>query len=258
MDRDAYLRRIGYRGELTPHAETLRQLQVAHLRSVPFENLSIHLGESVVLDDNALFDKVVMRRRGGFCYELNGLFSWLLRDLGFDVTMIAAEVMNARGEYGLPFDHMALLVKLEEPWLVDVGFGDSFLEPLRLQVGVARPQGDRTYRIDEEDSRLFVKQREGHSDPRVLYRFDLEPHTLGDYADMCRYHQTSPDSPFTQRIVCSLATADGRVTISGARLIETKAGRKDERALLDEQECAALLEERFGIPHLSPLPFALR
>jgi N-hydroxyarylamine O-acetyltransferase len=114
MNTTSYLERIGYYGPLSPTAETLRRLHVAHLMSVPFENLSIHLGEPIVLEDAALFDKVVAHRRGGFCYELNGLFAWLLRALGFRVTMLAAEVRNARGEWGAPFDHMALLVTIEE------------------------------------------------------------------------------------------------------------------------------------------------
>src|SRR5688500_12747402 len=132
MDIDAYLERINYRGPLEPTAETLRGLQVAHLLAVPFENLSIHAGEPIVLDDEALFDKVVARRRGGFCYELNGLFAALLRALGFEVEMLAAAVARSTGEFGRDFDHMTLLVNLKQRWIADVGFGDSFIEPLLL------------------------------------------------------------------------------------------------------------------------------
>src|SRR5918995_2554428 len=113
MDVDAYLERIDYRGPLAPTAETLRRLHVAHLLAVPFENLSIHAGEPVVLDDEALFEKIVARRRGGFCYELNGLFAWLLRALGFRVTMLSARVVN-RGVVGPEYDHLTLQVDLAE------------------------------------------------------------------------------------------------------------------------------------------------
>jgi N-hydroxyarylamine O-acetyltransferase len=116
MDTNAYLERIGYRGPLAPTAETLRRLHLAHLLSVPFENLSIHAGEPIVLDDEALFDKIVVRGRGGFCYELNGLFAALLRSLGFKVEMLSAAVMGRAGEFGPEFDHMALLVTLAERW----------------------------------------------------------------------------------------------------------------------------------------------
>ncbi len=130
MDAAAYLQRINYDGPLAPSAETLRQLHLAHLLSVPFENLSIHRHEPIVLNDDALFEKIVRRRRGGFCYELNGVFAALLRSLGFNVTMLSAEVANNEGEFGEPFDHMTLMVTLDERWLADVGFGDSFREPL--------------------------------------------------------------------------------------------------------------------------------
>src|SRR3989440_10034587 len=135
MDIQAYLQRIDYTGPLVPSAKTLRLLQVAHLRTVPFENLSIHSGEPIVLDDDALFEKIVSRRRGGFCYELNGLFAALLRALGFDVVLLSAGVAHAGGGFGPEFDHLLLVVDLQEHWLADVGFGDSFLEPVRLVTG---------------------------------------------------------------------------------------------------------------------------
>ena len=106
----AYLHRLGVRGPVPPTAKTLHQLHEAHLLAVPFENLSIHWQEPIVLSDDALFEKIVVRRRGGFCYELNGLFAALLRSLGFNVTMLSAEVADDRGEFGPPFDHLALAV----------------------------------------------------------------------------------------------------------------------------------------------------
>jgi N-hydroxyarylamine O-acetyltransferase len=248
MDVAAYLDRIHYRGPLEPTAETLRQLQVAHLLSVPFENLSIHSGEPIQLDDEALFEKVVVRRRGGFCYELNGLFAALLRALGFHVTMLSADVMNAAGEFGPEFDHMALLVTLAERWLVDVGFGDSFREPLLLDERGEQVQGRRAYRIDDTgDGRLVLMQREEGGEWKAQYRFRLEPHVYADYAEMCRYHQTSPKSHFTQRRICSLATPEGRVTLSQMRLITTRAGERQERELADDREYAEALREHFAI-----------
>ena len=247
MNANAYLERINYRGPLTPTAETLRQLHVAQLTSVPFENLSIHIGDAIVLEDEALFEKIVMRRRGGFCYELNGLFAWLLRSLGFRVTMLAAEVMNARGEWGRPFDHMALLVTLEDSWLVDVGFGDSFLEPLRFAPQEEQVQGRYAYRLDSEGTRFVVTRRDGDQPARPQYRFDLTPYEYADYADMCRYHQTSPDSHFTRSRICSLATREGRVTISGMRLIVTTDDWRQEWDLASEKDYLDALRERFGI-----------
>src|SRR5215475_5423928 len=137
----AYLDRINYHGPLAPTAETLRDLQVAHLLTVPFENLSIHARQPIVLDDNALFEKIVKTRRCGFCYEANGLFAALLRSLGFDVAMLSARVANAEGEFGPDFDHMALMVSIDERWLVDVGFGDSFHTPLLIDKRDEQRQG---------------------------------------------------------------------------------------------------------------------
>jgi len=248
VNSQAYLARIGYCGSLTPTAETLRQLQVAHLLSVPFENLSIHAQQPVVLEDDALFAKIVERRRGGFCYEVNGLFAALLRALGFNVAMISAGVARGDGTFGPPFDHMALLVTLDERWLVDVGFGDSFLEPLRLDLREAQVQGERAYRIDTEGDVFTLMQLDAAKDgwqPR--YRFTDQIYSYPDYAGMCQYHQRSPQSTFPQRRICSLATPDGRVTLSGMQLIITRHGVREERLVADETEYAALLGQYFGI-----------
>ena len=249
MDVDAYLERIGYRGPLAPTAETLRRLHVAHLLTVPFENLSIHANEPIVLDDESLCDKVVARGRGGFCYELNGLFAALLRNLGFRVEMLSAAVARREGGFGPEFDHMALLVTLEERWLADVGFGDSFVEPLLVDERAEQTQGARAFRIEEDGGgRLVLLRRDAGGAWEPQYRFGLEPHAYEDYAEMCRFHQTSPESHFTRARVCSRLTPEGRVTLSGSRLITTRGGERSERELVDEAECDAALLEHFRIP----------
>jgi N-hydroxyarylamine O-acetyltransferase len=248
MDTRAYLERINYTGPLASSAETLRLLQVAHLRTVPFENLSIHSGEPIVLDDEALFEKIVSRRRGGFCYELNGLFAALLRALGFDVKMLSAQVASAEGIFGPDFAHMALLVTLAERWLVDVGFGDSFLEPLKLDEESEQVQGNRAYRLDREGECLALMQRSNEDEWRRQYRFTLQPHKYSDYAEMCRYHQTSPKSHFTRARICSRATPEGRISLSDLRFITTTAdGERQERVLTDQEEYATILRDRFGV-----------
>jgi len=248
VDIAAYLERINDDGPLAPTAATLRRLHVAHLLAVPFENLSIHSGEPIVLEDGALFEKVVGQRRGGFCYELNGLFAALLSALGFNVAMLSAGVANGAGEIGPEFDHMTLLVTLSERWLVDVGFGDSFREPLLLDERAEQGQGGRAYRIDEAgDGRLILMQRLEGGAWKSQYRFNLEPHVYADYAGMCRHHQTSPESHFTRQRICSLPTGEGRVTLRGMRLITTRGGDRQERELVDEAERAEVLREHFGI-----------
>ena len=246
LNIDAYLKRINYAGPKIPSAESLRALQVAHLQTVPFENLSIHAGEPIVLEDEALFTKIVEQRLGGFCYEANGLFAALLRGLGFDVTLLSAEVANADGSYSRPFDHMTLMVRLEERWLVDVGFGDSFLEPLPLDHREEQVQGDRVYRLVDDGGFLVLMHRESNG-WTPDYRFTLQPYAYEDFAEMCCYHQTSPQSHFTQKRICSRATQSGRITLSERRLIETKKGAREERLLTTPEEYEATLREVFGI-----------
>jgi N-hydroxyarylamine O-acetyltransferase len=244
----AYLKRINYQGPVAPTAETLRGLHVAHLLAVPFENLSIHANQLIVLEDEALFTKIVERRRGGFCYEANGLFAALLRELGYDVRMLSAGVADAEGGYGPDFDHMALMVTLEQRWLVDVGFGDSFREPLLLDERGEQVQGNRAYRIVPDGSHLIMMQRVDGVEWNARYRFTLQPRVYADYAGMCRYHQTSPQSHFTKARVCTRATEEGRITLSEMRFITTsEKGGRQERTLTSQEEYAAILRERFGI-----------
>ncbi|HEY0384838.1 MAG TPA: arylamine N-acetyltransferase [Pyrinomonadaceae bacterium] len=248
MNIEAYLARINYQGSLAPVAETLRALQVAHLLAVPFENLSIHSGQPIVLEDEALFTKIVTERRGGFCYEVNGLFAALLRTLGFDVQMLSAGVANAEGGFGPDFDHMTLLVTLERRWLSDVGFGDSFREPLLLDERSVQVQGRRAYKLLPEDAHLILFQRHEGDAWKPQYRFTLESHTFSDFAEMCRYHQTSAESHFTRARVCTRATEEGRVTLSEMRLITTsEEGERQERTLKSSAEYAEILSEQFGI-----------
>jgi N-hydroxyarylamine O-acetyltransferase len=250
MNVQAYLSRLNYDGPLEPNADTLCRLQVAHLLAVPFENLSIHADEPIVLDDEALFRKIVEGRRGGFCYELNGLFSALLRSSGFKVSMLSAQVANTEGAFGPEFDHMALLVTLEDPWLVDVGFGDSFVEPLRLSTRDPQTQRDRSYRIDA-DSEGWVMWQQKLADEKVewepQYRFTLKSYQYSDYAARCEYHQKSPLSHFTRSRICSRLTARGRITLTGTSFITTEGAERNERAVSSQAEYADLLSEHFGI-----------
>ena len=257
MNIDAYLERINYKGSREVNAETLRALQVAHLMSVPFENLSIHAGEPIVLNENALFTKIVEQRRGGFCYECNGLFAGLLRALGFDVAMLAAGVAHAGGGFGPIFDHMTLMVTLDERWLADVGFGDSFLEPLLLDKRSDQVQGTRSFRLVDEDDHVVLHLRNDKEDWQPQYRFKLQPYTFPDYEEMCHFHQTSAESHFTKNLICSRVTAAGRITLSGMKFITTSGpqGVRDEQTLSSREEYDRVLREQFGVVMRNPLRF---
>jgi N-hydroxyarylamine O-acetyltransferase len=247
LDIQAYLERIAYTGPLDVSFNTLSALHLAHLYTVPFENLDIHLRRPLSLDGAALFHKIVTRRRGGFCYELNGLFCALLRELGFRVTMLSAEVARQSGGFSPAYDHLALRVDLHEPWLVDVGFGNGFRLPLRLEDADGQPQGGSTYRVVPDGDYRVLLRRDAGGEWTPQYRFTLQPHILADFAERCRFHQTSPESHFTQGRICTLATSEGRVTLSGIRLIVTAPAGRTESDLTGEAAYAATLRERFGV-----------
>jgi N-hydroxyarylamine O-acetyltransferase len=248
VDIARYLERINYHGSLEPTLPTLKALHEAHMLAVPFENLDISLGRAILLDEASLWNKIVEHHRGGFCYELNGLFALLLRTLGFQVDMLSAAVANSTGEFGPEFDHLALLVHLELDWIADVGFGDSFRQPLLLQATLTQLQGGSSYRLEREGTSWIFQEWDDVWKP--AYRFSLQPYALRDFAAMCHYHQSSPQSHFTQQRVCSLPTPSGRITLSDQRLITTHDGERAERVLTD-QEYRTILTEQFGIV-LSP------
>ena len=133
MKVNAYLQRIGYKGDLEPSPSTLRQLHRAHLLSIPYENLDIHLGRELSLDLNTIYQKIVLGRRGGWCFEMNALFAWALYELGFEVHLLSAAVNRHRAGDKAEGNHLTLIVLSDEPYLADVGFGDGPLEPLPLK-----------------------------------------------------------------------------------------------------------------------------
>jgi N-hydroxyarylamine O-acetyltransferase len=255
-DPAAYLARLAYTGRLVPDAQTLTDLQLAHLTAVPFENLDIHWRRPIQLGLPELYAKIVTQRRGGFCYELNGLFAWLLASLGFNVSLLSARVYGDNGP-GPEFDHLTLLVQLEEPWLADVGFGDSFLQPLRFRLDEEQAQANGRYRLlaDGADMTLWRRQPDQEwtlqewtlQEWTPQYRFSTRPRQLSDFAAMCHYHQTSPNSSFTRRRVCSRVTPDGRITLTDSQLIVTHSGSRQETAVAGAAEFAALLRQQFGI-----------
>lgn len=249
-DVNAYLERIGYQSSTAPTPDTLRAIHRAHLLTVPFENLDIARGRTIVLDEDALVRKIVERRRGGFCYELNGAFAALLRSLGFQVTLLSARVARDAGGEGPEFDHLCLRVDLDEPWLADVGFGESFLEPLRLQTDIEQVDPAGIFRIEQRGDRLQLEKKEPDGSWKRQYSFTQQPRRLEEFADMCRYHQTSSESSFTRKSICTRATEDGRITLADTKLIITNRGQRTETVLVSDEERSKALKEYFGVVDL--------
>ncbi len=245
QDVEAYLARIGAGRPPVLDAAALRALHVAHLMTVPFENLSIHLDEPISLEPDDLIAKIVGRRRGGFCYELNGAFALLLESLGATVSRVAARVHGASG-LGPPFDHLALIVELADgtgPWLADVGFGSHSNYPLLF---------DSRDRQDDPAAEFLLSDTDS-GDVEVLrgdapqYLVERRVRSLPDFLPTCWYQATSPDSHFTQGSICSLLSLDGRVSIAGRMLIRTGAGGREEQQLSGDDAVLAAYRDYFGI-----------
>jgi N-hydroxyarylamine O-acetyltransferase len=240
----AYLDRIGAQRPGILDVTTLRALHRAHLMTVPFENLSIHLNEPISLEEADLVSKIIARRRGGFCYELNGAFALLLEALGADVVRVAARVYGDGG-VGPPFDHLALVVGLPDGavWLADVGFGSHSTYPLRFALG---PQQD-------DPAGRFALADAGADDVDVLkdgqpqYRMERRERSLEDFVPTCWWQQTSPASHFTHSSICSRLTEDGRISVSGRKLIRTTGRSRTEEHLPTDDAVLAAYREHFGI-----------
>jgi len=242
---DAYFARLAVPRPHTADAVNLHVLHRAHQMTVPFENLSIHLGEPIVLAEHDLMHKIVHRRRGGFCYELNGAMAILLETMGAQVRRVAARVYGD-GHTGPPFDHMALVVQGTDasgPWLIDVGFGSHSVYPLLYD---SRHEQDdpagRFLLVDTADGDVDVLK-----DGQPQYRIEPRERSLADFGPTCWWQATSPASHFTRSTICSRLTKDGRVSISGRTLITTEGGARTETELADDAAVLAAYREHFGI-----------
>lgn len=252
LDVSAYLARISYAGPLAPTLPVLQGIHLAHLRSVPFENLDIHLGRPISLAVDDLFTKVVVRRRGGFCYELNGLFAALLREIGYDVTLLAAQFPLPDGREPIECDHLVLRVEAPgmAPVLADVAAGrNGFVSPLAIEcvAAQAQPTAGASFRLRPEERVMWLWRQEPDGEWERVYRFTWQPRQLAYFEAGCRYHQTSPDSGFTQKRICTLLTSDGRITLSDDVLITTRSGDRHEERLPDDAAWLAALQTWFGI-----------
>jgi N-hydroxyarylamine O-acetyltransferase len=251
MEIKAYLERIKHTNHLILDIQTLYDLHLAHMLAVPFENLDIGLKLPIRITEQAIYEKVVTKNRGGFCYELNGLFAWLLNRTGFNVTYLNARVYDHEGNLGVDFDHLALLVQIpggSERWLADVGFGDSFTKPLRFEAEDEQIQGLRSYQIEQVPDGCVVWRKNYDGARERLYFFDLQPRIFPDeYNAACMYHQTSPESSFTRGSIITRATHTGRISLEDGRLIITADGNRTEKYLKSAKEYHKFLKKYFNV-----------
>ena len=264
MDRDEYLSRIGLDASDVRDTDlaTVERLQQAHLTTVPFETMSVagypfeeRRPEGVSLDVAEMYDKVVTRRRGGICYELNGLFGWLLDECGFDTERVAARVISPDdGSYGPPGGHQPLLVRLDEPYLVDVGFGGEILRhPLPLD-GTVREDPEGAWRVVEAERRDadYIAQysrcnadEDGWTD---WFIFRAEPREMNYFEPACEYHQSAPDATFTDWVFATMVTDRGHETLTPGSFREVTGDDARERSI-STQEWGTLLDQEFSIQY---------
>ncbi|NIY67468.1 Arylamine N-acetyltransferase [Streptomyces malaysiensis] len=261
IDLDAYLTRIGWTGDRppAPTVETLRAVHLAHLTSIPFENLEPLLGSAPSLALPDLEAKLVRGRRGGYCFEHNGLLSAALTALGFGVTGLAARVrVGAAPGTVRPRTHTLTLVEVpgeERRYAADVGFGSigSLLEAVPLVAGTEFHDGTRRHRYVREPhpggpEDLWVLQAFLDGSWEDQYAFTLEPYDVSDYRVANWYVATNPRSPFHNALYAQRTTLDRHLHLSGRTLVETGSdGARKERQLADNGEVLRVLAADFGI-----------
>jgi len=241
----AYLERIGFHGIARPDLETLRELQRVHVRTVPFENLDVQFRRPVGLDLNTCFDKIVRQRRGGWCFELNGMLGWALQEIGFGVLRMSAGVMRERYGDAQMGNHLCLLVRIDRPYLVDVGFGGSLSQPLPLE---ASAHDHSPYHITLTDmGRGYWRfSEQAHGKP---FGFDFYVGAADEalIAEKCAMLQTSLESPFVQNLVVQRRVGDAHISLRG-RVLTVMYGTGEEKTeLASAAELVASLRDKFGL-----------
>ena len=245
-----YLERIGVQKDrLGRDLGSMKILQRNHLLKVPFENLDIHWKRPIVLDTEKFYEKIVVKGRGGFCYELNGSFNELLKGLGFETYLVSARVFSGVEKgHGQEFDHAAIIVRLEgERYLVDVGFGAFTTEPLRFVLDEEQndPSGTFMMRKRVDDYFEVMKRQDGIW--RSEYIFKDVPRELSEFAEMCDFQQYSPGSHFRKGKLCSIMTEDGRKTLTDKSFIVTSQNEKTEHPVVSDADFYSLLQTEFSI-----------
>ncbi|GJL91367.1 arylamine N-acetyltransferase family protein [Hyphococcus sp.] len=245
MNLNTYLNRIGYAGVVRADAPTLKAVHRAHVQTIPYENLDVQFGTPVTRSAADAYDKIVKRRRGGWCYEMNGLLGWALEEIGFKVDRLAGAVgRDERGDASVG-NHLVLIVQLDELWLADAGFGDGLIEAIPLKSG-AFHNGPYQCRIDDIGGGWLRY----HSDPRTGGpTFDFNRAVSDDrlLEDLCRYLQTGEDSPFVLNAVVQRWMPDHHASIRGRVFTRLGAGEKMTETIETAEQYVGVLKSAFNL-----------
>lgn len=246
MDLKAYLARIAYDGPMRQDFATLTALHRAHLRAIPYENLDVQFGRPITIERPAIFEKLVVQRRGGWCYEMNGLFGWALAEMGFRVTRSAGAVMReVRGDDVIG-NHLVLKVELEEGvYLADVGFGDGPLDPITVKEGPFVSEGFEFALSRQEGGwwRLHNHKAGG----AASFDFDLTPADERRLAERCFWLQSAPESQFVQNAVLQHHKPDGLWLMRGRVLRHVTPADQKDYLVESASEYVGVLAEVFGL-----------
>lgn len=243
-----YYKRIGFKGKGQINEGCLKELHRCHVLSIPFEAIDVQMGKRIDLKLDKIYNKVINQNRGGYCYELNLLFHEMLTKIGFGNYLISARIFDSK-QFGPEFDHMAIIVKLKEQWLVDVGFGDLFLEPIQIATGHHQDDTFKTYKITKLDTNEYVlsESLKGKSEYIVKYMFSNIPRTVDEFDEQNNWKQTSKDSYFVKNTICTLPTEDGRKTILN-NIYKSRIGGKTEQVEFEgETKFIEILKSEFNI-----------
>lgn len=242
-----YLERIGIYNEVAANLHSLKLIQKQHLLMVPFENLDIHMYGHLKTDFSSLYDKIVKEKRGGICYEINWLLYHLLVDIGFSVKVLGGKVLDTNGSY---FDHLLLVVKVYgKEYLVDVGFGDNFLEPLEFKEDVVQKDYKGLFKIEAVDEVHYeLKKYSKEIDEfETMYIIKNVERKISDFNNRVDYFIHSNESIFKKNLFCSLEKVDGRISLKHDKLILTQNDLKTVREMSSSSEYIFCLIRKFKI-----------
>jgi N-hydroxyarylamine O-acetyltransferase len=246
MDLQAYFDRIGFTGQARPDAATLRALHRAHMQAIPYDSLDVQFGRPVSLEPAAAYEKIVVRRRGGWCYEMNGLFGAMLQLVGFKVTRMAGAAMReVRGDFMIG-SHLVLLVELPEgPWIADVGFGDGALEPFPLAASPLTIEG-YAFRLEALDERWWRFHNHEFGGAKS-FDFVVEPADPALLQEKCDWLHGAPDSPFVQNVICQRYRGDEILQLLGRSYRQIRPGVRQERLIEDADDLVRVLRDEFTL-----------
>lgn len=247
MDINQYFNRIKYNGDKKVSLENLTNLHKCHLFCVPFEDLDIHNNTPIRLNIESIFKKVIIKKRGGYCYELNYLFHELLTSLGFNVKMVSSQIYNKKYGLGPEFDHLCLIVEIDEEWLIDVGYGDLFIEPIKLKEGFIKKDMFKHYKINKENHSFLLSESLDGVNFNKVYLINTKSRSIEEFHEECKLTQHSKDSHFVKNRICTLPTNNGRLTLFNDTFKIRINESKTEQQIHSNEEFEKILKENFNI-----------